>query len=66
MRIYPLSFLSEAKIYSKSLTTKGGLQKVETLLQKLTQNTRRSKLNETCIVFKKQSLKIRKPRFVLM
>jgi hypothetical protein len=38
----------------KKLTTEGGLQKVEMLLQKRKQNSRRSKLNETLIVLKKQ------------
>jgi hypothetical protein len=45
-------FILEAEIYSNSLTTEGGLHKVEMLLQK--QKTRRSKLSETRIMLKKQ------------
>jgi hypothetical protein len=50
---FSFSFLSIVPRYYKKLTTDGGLQKVEMLLQKQKQNSRRSKLNETLIVLKK-------------
>jgi hypothetical protein len=51
---YPSPFsLKDIRSYN-SFTAEVGLQKVEIILQKQKQKTRRSKLNETLIVLKKQ------------